>query len=120
MQILRGNIYYANLGVGIGSEQGGKRPVMVVQNNIGNKYSTTVIVAPLTNNCNSKSKLPTHIKIEAGNGIKYDSILLLEQIRVIDKKRLEKFITHISIDKINKINSALAKAVGIKNRREYE
>ena len=86
--IRRGEIYYADLSPVVGSEQGGVRPVLIVQNDIGNKYSPTVIVAAITSQIN-KAKLPTHIEISASEyGLPKDSVILLEQIRTIDKKRL--------------------------------
>jgi mRNA interferase MazF len=81
----RGQVYYADLGEGIGSEQGGLRPVLIIQNDIGNKHSTTTIIAPLTTQV--KTKLPTHCNVMLPNGRK--SIVLLEQIRIIDKKRIQ-------------------------------
>lgn len=89
MNIRRGDVYFADLSPVIGSEQGGVRPVVIIQNNIGNKYSPTVIVAAVTSQMN-KAKLPTHLEIKAGQfGLAKDSVLLLEQIRTIDKKRLK-------------------------------
>ncbi len=86
--IKRGDIFYANLSPVVGSEQGGIRPVLIVQNNIGNKYSPTVIVAAITSKIN-KAKLPTHIELDAQNyGLDKDSVILLEQIRTLDKARL--------------------------------
>ena len=82
---LRGDLYYADLGQGIGSEQQGTRPVVIIQNNIGNRHSPTVIVAAITSKTNAKAKLPTHYYIAAGNGLELPSIVLLEQIRTIDK-----------------------------------
>jgi mRNA interferase MazF len=93
--VKRGDIYYADLSPVVGSEQGGIRPVLVLQNDIGNKYSPTVIVAAITSQIN-KSKLPTHLSIKAEQfGIAKDSVILLEQLRTIDKKRLRERVCHI-------------------------
>lgn len=86
--IKKGDIYYANLDPTIGSEQGGIRPVIILQNNQGNKCSPTVLIAPLTKKDNNKTKIPTHINICKNEFIKHDSIILLEQIKVIDKKKI--------------------------------
>ena len=89
MSVRRGEIYYADLSPVVGSEQGGVRPVLIVQNDVGNKYSPTVIAAAITSQ-KEKSKLPTHIEINAQNcGLAKNSVVLLEQIRTIDKKRLK-------------------------------
>ena len=91
-EIRRGDLYYADLSPVVGSEQGGVRPVLVIQNNIGNKYSPTIIIAAITSQIN-KAKLPTHIEISANEyGLNKDSVILLEQIRTIDKKRLREKI----------------------------
>lgn len=89
--VQRGEIYYANLNPVIGSEEGGERPVLILSNNLGNRYGTTVIVAPITSRKRRK-QYPTHLKIEAFAGLKKDSTILFEQIRVIDKKRLLGYI----------------------------
>lgn len=90
MLVKRGDLFYANLSPVLGSEQGGVRPVVVIQNDVGNKYSPTTIVAPITSRMN-KTKLPTHVKINASEkyGLPKDSVVLLEQIRTIDKQRLK-------------------------------
>ena len=85
---LRGDLYYADLGHGIGSEQKGTRPVVIIQNNVGNKHSPTVIIAAVTSKANVKAKLPTHYYLDAGNGLVQPSLVLLEQIRTIDTRRL--------------------------------
>ena len=85
----RGEMYYADLGRGVGSEQEGRRPVVIIQNDIGNKHSHTVIVAAITTKTAGKRKLPTHFEIGAEHGLKAPSLVLLEQIRTIDKHRLE-------------------------------
>ena len=105
--IKRGDIYYADLRPVIGSEQGGVRPVLIIQNDIGNKYSPTIICAAITSKMN-KAKLPTHIEIQAS---KYkmvkDSVILLEQLRTIDKKRLHDQICHLDEDIMEEVNRAL-------------
>ena len=89
MEIKRGDIFYADLSPVVGSEQGGVRPVLIVQNDVGNKYSPTVIVGAITSRL-TKAKLPTHIEIASGNfGLPRDSVILLEQIRTLDKRRLK-------------------------------
>ena len=114
MQIKRGDMFYADLSPVIGSEQGGIRPVLVIQNNIGNRYSPTVIVSAITSKLN-KSKLPTHIELDSEEyGLKSDSIILTEQIRTIDKSRLKEKIGHIDDTKImNKIDNALGVSFGL-------
>ena len=113
MLIKRGDILYADLSPVIGSEQGGLRPVLIVQNDIGNKYSPTVIVAAITSQIN-KAKLPTHIEISAEEyGLTKDSVVLLEQVRTIDKKRLKERVGHINDDLIPRINEALSISLGL-------
>jgi mRNA interferase MazF len=111
--VRRGDIYYADLSPVIGSEQGGVRPVLVVQNDIGNKYSPTVIVAAITSQIN-KAKLPTHIEITAEEyGLPKDSVILLEQIRTIDKKRLKEKIGFLSSEMMKKVDEALQISFGL-------
>jgi mRNA interferase MazF len=111
--IKRGDIYYADLSPVIGSEQGGVRPVLIVQNDIGNKYSPTVIAAAITSQIN-KAKLPTHIEISALDyGLQKDSVILLEQIRTIDKKRLREKIGHMDEELMEKVNEALSISFGL-------
>ncbi len=113
MVIKRGDIYYADLSPVIGSEQGGVRPVLIVQNDIGNKYSPTVIAAAITSQIN-KAKLPTHIEIGALEyGLAKDSVILLEQIRTIDKKRLREKIGHLDDELMDKVNNALEVSFGL-------
>lgn len=110
--IKRGEMYYADLSPVVGSEQGGVRPVLVVQNDIGNKYSPTVIAAAITSQIN-KAKLPTHIEIKSGDyGLNKDSVVLLEQIRTIDKRRLKERIGEVGGDLMNKVNEALLVSLG--------
>src|SRR5574344_393606 len=105
---LRGELYYADLGTGIGSEQNGHRPVVIIQNNVGNKHSPTVIVAAVTAKIGVKAKLPTHYYINAEDGLDQPSIILLEQLRTIDKCRLESYIGQLSPKHIEGLNHALA------------
>ena len=114
MVVRRGDMYYADLSPVIGSEQGGIRPVLIIQNDVGNKHSPTVIVSAITSQQN-KTKLPTHIELGSQElGLKSDSILLTEQIRTIDKSRLKEKIGHIDDNRImNKINNALGVSFGL-------
>ena len=117
----RGDVYYADLGKGIGSEQEGYRPVVIIQNNRGNKYSPTVIVAPVTTNHEAKAKLPTHCYIGADSGLNTSSVVLLEQIRTIDKKRLGHYIGRLNRTYLRQLNRALAISIDLKylkKRRE--
>lgn len=107
MVIKRGDIYYADLRPVIGSEQGGIRPVLIIQNDTGNKHSPTVIVAAITSKMN-KAKLPTHIEIDSKQyDIVKDSVILLEQLRTIDKKRLKDKVCHLDGVILQKVNQAL-------------
>ncbi|KPU26693.1 PemK family transcriptional regulator [Caloranaerobacter sp. TR13] len=113
MIVKRGDIYYADLSPVIGSEQGGVRPVLVIQNDIGNKYSPTVIVAAITSQIN-KAKLPTHIEISATDfGLPKDSVVLLEQIRTIDKKRLREKVGFFDEDMMERVNECLKISLGL-------
>ncbi len=112
---LRGDMYYADLGRGIGSEQKGYRPVLIIQNNVGNKHSPTVIIASITSKVGIKAKLPTHYFVNTESGLEAPSIVLLEQIRTIDKKRLDSYIGHLSDNHIYGIDKALAVSVGLKD-----
>ncbi|HBM76325.1 MAG TPA: PemK family transcriptional regulator [Clostridiaceae bacterium] len=115
MAVKRGDIFYADLSPVIGSEQGGIRPVLVVQNDIGNKYSPTVIIAAITSQIN-KAKLPTHIEISSAEyGLNKDSVILLEQIRTIDKRRLKEKIGHISDELMEKVNEGLNISFSLKD-----
>lgn len=115
-KILRGDMFYANLGRGIGSEQKGYRPVLVIQNDIGNKFSPTVIVASITSRVGIKAKLPTHYFINTEDGLQSPSVILLEQIRTIDKKRLDSFIGHLSQKNIECVNAAILISLGFNDR----
>ena len=113
MEIIRGEIYYADLSPVVGSEQGGVRPVLVVQNDIGNKYSPTIIVAAITSQL-TKAKLPTHISIDTvGSGLQKNSVILLEQVRTIDKKRLREKMGDLDEDFMDKVNKALSVSFGL-------
>lgn len=113
-QYYRGELYYAELGEGIGSEQEGYRPVVIIQNNIGNKYSPTVIVAPVTTNHEAKAKLPTHCYIGPESGLDSSSVVLLEQLRTIDKKRLGHYIGRLNRIHLQQLNQALAISIDLK------
>lgn len=107
MIIRRGDIFYADLRPVIGSEQGGIRPVLILQNDIGNKHSPTVICAAITSKMN-KAKLPTHVELTADKyGIVKDSVILLEQVRTIDKSRLREKVCHLDQEILRRINRAL-------------
>lgn len=107
MVIRRGDIYYADLSPVIGSEQGGIRPVLIIQNNVGNRHSPTVICAAITSRMN-KAKLPTHIEISADNyEIVKNSVILLEQIRTVDKKRLREYVCHVDEHLMRKVDHAI-------------
>jgi len=109
----RGDIFYGDLSPVIGSEQGGVRPVLIIQNDIGNKYSPTVIVAAITSQIN-KAKLPTHVELEALKyGITKDSVILLEQIRTIDKRRLKEKIGHLSEELMKQVDTAIQISFGL-------
>lgn len=113
--ILRGDLYYADLNPVVGSEQGGIRPVIILQNNTGNKHSPTVIVAAITSKA-MKATLPTHCVLSANAGLDRDSVALLEQIRTIDKQRLKDHIGTLSQEDIKAVDTALSISVGL-NRR---
>jgi mRNA interferase MazF len=111
--VKRGDVFYADLSPVVGSEQGGVRPVLVIQNDIGNRFSPTVIVAAITAQI-QKAKLPTHVEIEAKtHGMERDSVILLEQIRTIDKQRLTDKITHLDDETMRKVDEALQISVGL-------
>jgi len=111
--VKRGEIYYADLSPVIGSEQGGIRPVLIVQNDVGNKYSPTVIAAAITSR-SDKAKLPTHIELHAENcGLAKDSVVLLEQVRTIDKKRLKEKMGELTLEDMNHVDSAISISFGL-------
>ena len=118
MTIRRGDIYYADLSPVVGSEQGGLRPVLIVQNDIGNKYSPTVIAAAITSKM-SKAKLPTHIDIYAQDvGLQKNSVILLEQIRTLDKRRLKEKMGHLDDAMMHHVNTAIAISFGLGSPEE--
>ena len=111
--IKRGDIYYADLSPVVGSEQGGMRPVLIVQNDTGNKHSPTVIAAAITSQIN-KARLPTHIELEAKcYGLSKDSVVLLEQIRTIDKRRLKERMGKLDDNLMNQVDNAIAVSFGL-------
>jgi len=113
MNIKRGEIYYADLSPVIGSEQGGIRPVLIVQNDVGNRYSPTVIAAAITSQ-RDKTKLPTHISVEASDcGLQKDSIVLLEQVRTIDKQRLKERMGSLDVVSMGQVDKALSVSFGL-------
>ena len=113
MTVRRGDIYYADLSPVVGSEQGGVRPVLIIQNDVGNKYSPTVICAAITSQIN-KAKLPTHIELDCKKySLVKNSVVLLEQIRTIDKKRLREKVSRLDNDIMMSVNRALLISLGI-------
>lgn len=114
--VKRGDIYYASLSPVVGSEQGGVRPVIIIQNDIGNRYSPTVIVAAITSQIN-KAKLPTHVEISSEEyGLNKDSVVLLEQIRTLDKRRLKEKIGRMTNGDMRKVDDALLVSIGLKEK----
>lgn len=114
MDPVRGDIYFADLSPVVGSEQGGFRPVLIVQNDIGNKYSPTVIVSAITSQI-QKARLPTHVELPAHlSGLERDSVVLLEQVRTIDKRRLKRHVSRLEEEIMTKVNDALAISVGLR------
>ena len=113
MRYLKGTIFYANLEPKIGSEQGGIRPVIVVQTDKGNWKNPTVIIAPLTKKINNKPNLPSHINIKKFGKLKYDSVILLEQIRVLDKSRLISYVDTLTKEEIRKLDIGIIKSFNI-------
>jgi mRNA interferase MazF len=113
VNVKRGDVFYADLSPVVGSEQGGVRPVLVIQNDIGNKYSPTIIVAAITSQIN-KAKLPTHVEISAPEyGLPKDSVVLLEQVRTIDKKRLREKIGRFNDEMMEKVDDCLKISLGL-------
>ena len=111
MNVKRGELYYADLSPVVGSEQGGIRPVLVVQNDIGNKYSPTIIAAAITSKIN-QAKLPTHIELPSAYGLAKDSVILLEQIRTLDKRRLKERIGELPPATMVRVNRAILISLG--------
>lgn len=117
MTVKRGEIYYADLSPVVGSEQGGIRPVLIVQNDLGNRYSPTVIAAAITSQ-RDKSKLPTHIELSSRScGLSRDSVVLLEQVRTIDKRRLKERMGRLDDSSMAKIDRALSVSFGLRSPR---
>ncbi len=115
MTVKRGDIFYADLSPVIGSEQGGVRPVLIVQNDVGNRYSPTVICAAVTSRMN-KAKMPTHIEVDSVRySLAKDSVILLEQVRTIDKRRLREKIGHLDDEMMNRVDNALLISLGLHN-----
>ena len=120
MQVKRGDIYYADLSPVVGSEQGGVRPVLIVQNDVGNRYSPTVIAAAITSQ-REKTRLPTHIELHSEDcGLSRDSVVLLEQIRTIDKRRLKERMGRLDNGSMNQIDRALSISFGLDPEREEQ
>ena len=112
-KIIRGDMFYTDLTPGVGSEQNGYRPVLIIQNDIGNKYSNTVIIAIITSQIETKAKMPTHCQIPAQQGLELDSLIMLEQIRTIDKMRLQEYIGTLDTLSMRRVDTALAVSVGL-------
>ena len=110
----RGDMYYANLGKGVGSEQEGYRPVVIIQNNVGNRFSPTVIIAAITSKVGVKPRLPTHYFIDGEDGLELPSVILMEQLRTIDKHRLGKYIGHLQPQHIHGMNRVLAVSINLR------
>jgi len=109
----RGDIFYADLAIGVGSEQNGCRPVLIIQNDVGNKYSPTVIVAIITSRATGKARIPTHCAVRKQQGLRRDSLVLLEQVRTIDKARLRGYIGRLDNWTMRKVDRALAISVAL-------
>ncbi|MBQ9083631.1 MAG: type II toxin-antitoxin system PemK/MazF family toxin [Clostridia bacterium] len=119
MNVHRGDIYYADLSPVVGSEQGGMRPVLIVQNDIGNRFSPTVIAAAITSQ-KDKAKLPTHIQLSSEtSGLARESIVLLEQIRTLDKRRLKECMGRLDDEAMRKIDQALSISFGLQDHRTH-
>lgn len=114
--IRRGDIFYAELNPVVGSEQGGTRPVLIISNNTGNRYSPTVIIAPITSRTHTKAKLPTHTKVKDFDKLDKDSIILLEQIRTIDKQRLKQYMGMLPDNVMARVDKALAISLALTNK----
>ena len=113
MNVHRGDIYYADLSPVVGSEQGGVRPVLIIQNDVGNRFSPTVIAAAITSQ-RDKASLPTHIEVDAqGSGLIQDSVVLLEQVRTLDKHRLREKMGRLDQNSMEKVNQALSISFGL-------
>ena len=115
--IRRGDIYYAELNPVIGSEQGGTRPVLIISNDIGNRHSPTVIIAAITSRVQTKAKLPIHTAVKDFEGLDKDSIVLLEQIRTVDKKRLKQHMGMMPVEIMARVDKALAISLSMKQQK---
>lgn len=111
MVVKRGDVFYADLDPIIGSEQGGVRPVMVVQNNVGNKYSPTIVVLPISSA--KKTNMPTHIRICGSKMLPKNSIVLAEQIRTIDRNRLQNYVGSVGLEVMEKVDKAVKISIGV-------
>lgn len=119
ISVKRGDIYYADLSPVVGSEQGGLRPVLIIQNDVGNRYSPTVIAAAITSRL-GKTKLPTHIDVHAERaGLSRDSVVLLEQLRTLDKRRLKERMGRLDDEMMREIDAAIAVSLGLVPREEH-
>lgn len=116
-KIMRGEIYYADLDPVVGSEQGGLRPILIIQNNVGNRYSPTTVIVPITSRISKKTKLPTHVPVQC-SGLSVNSMALLEQIKTIDKSRLKEKIGRLSLTSMHEIEKALLISVGMRSVAE--
>ena len=114
--VKRGDIFYADLSPVVGSEQGGVRPVLIIQNDTGNRHSPTVIVAAITSQT-AKARLPTHIDLSANTYLPKDSVVLLEQIRTLDKKRLREYMGRLDEEQMQKVDGAIAVSFGLRPRQ---
>ncbi len=115
IKVNRGDIFYADLDLGIGSEQQGIRPVLILQNDLGNKYSTTTIIAPITTKSYISNSQPTHVRVEVpGEKVSANSIILLEQIRTIDKSRLKGYVCNLEEKEMLKVEKAIKVSLGLK------
>ena len=113
MEVYRGDIFFANLNPVVGSEQGGTRPVLILQNDIGNKYSPTTIVAAVTSRI-KKARLPTHVELpKERSNLDRDSVILLEQLRTIDRRRLKERVAHLDAECMKAVNAALEISLGL-------
>jgi mRNA interferase MazF len=118
-QVKRGDMYYAELNPVIGSEQNGFRPVLIIQNDTGNRHSPTVVIAAITSKP-KKTAMPTHYLLPAGNGLEYPSVVLLEQVRTVDKRRLDSYIGRLDKTTMKGIDRALAVSMGLNNEKEQK
>ena len=118
-KIRRNEIYLANLNHTIGSEERGKRPVLIVQNDFGNKYSPTTIILPITKRVEERHHIPTHIRIKPFGKMKYEATIMAEQIKIIDKRRLINFIDKLPKKYIKSVNNALKIAIDLQERSRY-